>query len=57
LFDYDVSIDEVLELIVVIPMSPSSSKMESGCRSYHRFCVDVFLAGKFGHRSGKAGFQ
>jgi hypothetical protein len=35
--------DEVVELIVVIPMSPSSSKMESGCKSYNRFCIDVFF--------------
>jgi hypothetical protein len=31
--------DEVVELVVVIPMSPRSSKMESGCKNYHRFCV------------------
>jgi hypothetical protein len=41
--DYDVSIDEVVELIVVIPMSPSSSKTESGCKGYHRFRIDVFF--------------
>jgi hypothetical protein len=34
--------DEVVELIVVTPMSPSSSKMESGCKSYNRFRIDVF---------------
>jgi hypothetical protein len=38
--DYDVSMDEVVELIVVIPTSPISLKTESGCKSYHRFCVD-----------------
>jgi hypothetical protein len=32
--------DEVVQLIVVIPMSPRSSKMESGCKSYRRFRVD-----------------
>jgi hypothetical protein len=37
--DYDVYMDEVVELVVVIPMSPRSSKTESGCKSYHRFCV------------------
>jgi hypothetical protein len=34
--------DEFVELVVVIPMSPSSSKTESGCKSYNCFCVDVF---------------
>jgi hypothetical protein len=34
--------DEVVELVVVIPTSPSSSKTESECKSYHHFCVDVF---------------
>jgi hypothetical protein len=34
--------DEVVELIVVIPMSPRSSKTESGCKSYSHFRVDVF---------------
>jgi hypothetical protein len=37
---YDVSMDEVGEPVVVIPMSSRSSKTESGCKSYHRFCVD-----------------
>jgi hypothetical protein len=40
LLDYDVSMDEVVELVVVIPTSPRSSKTESGCKSYHRFRVD-----------------
>jgi hypothetical protein len=30
LLDYDVSMDEVVELVVVIPTSPRSSKTESG---------------------------
>jgi hypothetical protein len=34
--------DEVVELVVVIPTSPRSSKMESGCKSYNRFRIDVF---------------
>jgi hypothetical protein len=34
--------DEVLELVVVIPTSPRSSKMESGCKTYNRFHIDVF---------------
>jgi hypothetical protein len=37
--DYDVSLDDVVDLIVVIPMSPRSSKMESGCKSYHYFRI------------------
>jgi hypothetical protein len=39
---YDVSTDEGVELVVVIPTSPSSSKTESGCKSYGRFRVDDF---------------
>jgi hypothetical protein len=31
--------DEVVELVVVIPTSPRSSKMESGCKSYRYFCI------------------
>jgi hypothetical protein len=33
--------DEVVELVVVIPTSQRSSKTESGCKSYHHFCVYV----------------
>jgi hypothetical protein len=40
--------DEVVELVVVIPTSPSSSKMESECKSYNYFRIDVFSqAGNF----------
>jgi hypothetical protein len=39
LLDYDVSMDDVVELIVVIPMSPTSLKTESGCKSYRCFRV------------------
>jgi hypothetical protein len=42
LLDYYISMDEGVELIVVIPTSPSSSKTESGCKSYGRFRVDDF---------------
>jgi hypothetical protein len=46
LLDYDVSMDEVVELVVVIATSPRSSKTESGCKSYGSFCIDVlFQAG------------
>jgi hypothetical protein len=31
--------DDVVELIVVIPTSPRSSKMESGCKSYRCFRI------------------
>jgi hypothetical protein len=40
LLDYDVSMDEVVELVVVIPTSPRSSKTESECKNYHRFHVE-----------------
>jgi hypothetical protein len=39
--DYDVSLHKVVELVVVIPMSPRSSKTESGMSSYCRFRFDV----------------
>jgi hypothetical protein len=42
LLDYDVSMDEVVEPVLVIPTSPRSSKTESGCKSYNRFRTDVF---------------
>jgi hypothetical protein len=32
--------EEVEELVGVIPTSPRSSKTESGCKSYHHFRVD-----------------
>lgn len=37
--DYDVSMHNVVELVVVIPTSPRSSKSESGCKSYRVFGV------------------
>jgi hypothetical protein len=53
LFDYDVSMDEVVELFVVIPTSPRSSKTESECKSYNHFCIDVFSrAGNFAPEAG-----
>jgi hypothetical protein len=52
LLDYDFSMDEVVELVVVIPTSPRSSKMESGCKSHHHFRVDVYVqAGLSGQTS------
>jgi hypothetical protein len=54
LLDYDVSMDEGVELVLVIPTSPSSSKTESGCKSYVLFVLMIFLGGKFGPRSGRA---
>jgi hypothetical protein len=42
LLDYDVSMDEVVEIVVVILTSPRSSKTGSKCKSYNRFCIDVF---------------
>jgi hypothetical protein len=35
--------DEGVELVVVIPTSPSSSKTDSGCKSYGRFRVVLFF--------------
>jgi hypothetical protein len=31
--------DEVVELVVVIPTSPRSLKADSGCSSYRCFCI------------------
>jgi hypothetical protein len=39
--DYDVSLHKFAELVVVIPTSPRSPKMESECSSYCGFCFDV----------------
>jgi hypothetical protein len=39
--DYDVSLHKIVELVVVIPTSPRSSKTESGCSSYCRFRFGV----------------
>jgi hypothetical protein len=49
LLDYDVYIHKVIDIVVVSPMSPRSSKMESGCLSYDgfRFAVSAsFLGGR-----------
>ena len=40
--DHDVSVHKVIDLVVVIPTSPSSQKSESGCLSYDRFCISCF---------------
>jgi hypothetical protein len=39
--DYDVSLHKFVELVVMIPMSPRSSKTEFGCSSYCRFRFGV----------------
>jgi hypothetical protein len=58
LLDYDVSMDEIVELVVVIPTSPSSSKTESGCKSYNHFCIDIFSrAGNSAPEDGISGGQ
>ena len=41
LLDYDVSLYILVELIVMIPTSPRSSKTESGSKSYARFGIGV----------------
>jgi hypothetical protein len=42
LLDYGVSIHRLVELIVVIPTNPRSSKTESRCSSYGRFGFSCF---------------
>jgi hypothetical protein len=39
--DYDVSLHKFVELVVVIPTSPRSSKTEFGCSSYCHFCFGI----------------
>jgi hypothetical protein len=46
---------EVVELVVVIPMSPRSSKTESGYKSYNRFRIDVFS--RAGNSAPEAGIS
>jgi hypothetical protein len=41
LLDYDVSMHGFVELVIVIPTSPRSSKTESGCSSYGHFCIGI----------------
>jgi hypothetical protein len=52
LLDYDVSLYEVVELVVAIKTSPSSSKSESGIKSYCIFCVGCLWAGPGRTQSG-----
>jgi hypothetical protein len=41
MLDYDVSLHELVELVVIFKTSPSSSKLESGCSSYDCFHFGV----------------
>ena len=62
--DYDVSLHKVVDLVVVIPTSPRSSKTESGCSSYCRFrfgisvvSVGAEIAGPGPEIAGQTGFS
>jgi hypothetical protein len=62
--DYDVSLHKVVELVIVFPTSPRSSKMESGCSSYCRFCFvisaisgEAEIAGPGPEIAGRTGFS
>ena len=52
LLDYDVSLHNLIVLVVKIPTSPRSSKTESGCKSYGHFC---FVFSAVFHQSGSTG--
>ena len=41
MMDNDVSLHDLVELFDASPMSPRSSKTESGCKSYARFSFAV----------------
>ena len=41
MLDYDVSLYELVELVIIFETSPSSSKTEFGCSSYGRFGIDA----------------
>ena len=43
LLNYDVSLHDIVKLVVVIPTSPRTSKMEFVCESFAHFSVGVFL--------------
>jgi hypothetical protein len=62
--DYDVSLHKVVELVVMIPTSLRSSKMESGCSSYCRFRFGISavsegpkIAGPGPEIAGETGFS
>ena len=42
--DYDVSLHDLVELIIIFETSPSSSKTEFGCSSYDRFRIGVSVS-------------
>ena len=50
--DHDVSLHNLVVLVVTIPTSPRSSKTESGCRRYARFRFAVFAVFQWGGSSG-----
>jgi hypothetical protein len=41
LLDYDVSTHGIVELVVVNPMSPRSSKTEPECSCYRHLCIAI----------------
>ena len=42
--DYDVSLHDLVELVIIFETSPSSSKTEFGCSSYDRFRIGVSVS-------------
>ena len=56
MLDYDVSMHNIVVLVVVIPTSPSSSKTESDCKSYCVFGVGHFID-RPGQPLGRPGWE
>ena len=44
MLDYDVSLHDFVELVIIFETSPSSSKTEFGCSSYDRFRIGVSVS-------------
>ena len=44
MLDYDVSLHDLVELVIIFETSPSSSKTEFGCSSYDRFRIGVSVS-------------
>jgi hypothetical protein len=55
--DYDVSLHKVVDIVVVIPTSPRSSKTESGCSSYCCFHFGISAISRGPEIAGLTGFS
>ena len=54
MLDYDVSLHDLVVLVIMFETSPSSSKTEFGCSSYDRFRIGVSVSfSKTGDSGGR----